>query len=360
MKIGLVRKGYSATGGAERYLQRLAGQLQKQGHEPVLFAGMEWPAAGAFPGPLHHVEGPSPLAFARELEKSRRRFPVDYLYSLERLTACDAYRAGDGVHRSWLDRRRKIEAPWKSLFRSWQPKHRQVLQLEEAMMHHLGAGCIVANSRLVAREIHEYYGYPVDRLQVVYNGLCEEATQPPPPGARDAIRQRLGLSGDDRLALFLGTGWERKGLGQAIDAVISAGPPWSLAVVGRGRRPRRSGHDRILFAGPTSDPKPWFAAADLFLLPTWYDPFSNACLEALAAGLPVVTTAANGFSEIMAPGVDGTVAATAADLEGLTRALHEWQAPGPEQAGRTERIAKAARFTIERNARETLEILIPR
>ena len=99
------------------------------------------------------------------------------------------------------------------------------------------------------------------------------------------------------------------------------------------------------------------AAADVFILPTLYDPFSNACLEALAAGLPVVTTADNGFAEILTPGADGEVVPHAADVDALAAALRAWADPTRRAAARETIRAKAARFTIEENLARTLAVL---
>jgi UDP-glucose:(heptosyl)LPS alpha-1,3-glucosyltransferase len=101
-----------------------------------------------------------------------------------------------------------------------------------------------------------------------------------------------------------------------------------------------------------------YGAADIFLLPTIYDPFSNACLEALAADLPVVTTRANGFSEIMENGVHGTVLDDPRNTEAICDALQFWSdSARREQAGI--RICELAdRFDISANVARTLEILL--
>ena len=57
---------------------------------------------------------------------------------------------------------------------------------------------------------------------------------------------------------------------------------------------------RVTFAGPQTDPKPYYGAADAFVLPTLYDPFPNAALEAMACGLPVVTSTKSGAAELVA------------------------------------------------------------
>src|SRR4051812_12660240 len=103
--IGFVRRGYSQSGGAESYLKRLGRGLAELGHEVQLLATKDWPASDWPFGTIIEVTGASAKAFADEVEKLRTSARCDVLMSLERIWNCDIYRAGDGVHRSWLARR---------------------------------------------------------------------------------------------------------------------------------------------------------------------------------------------------------------------------------------------------------------
>src|SRR5258708_4364884 len=114
MKLGLVRRGYSATGGAEAYLLRLAAELARRGHA------------------------------------------LDLLVSLERVWSCDLYRAGDGVHAAWLERRAAFEPAWRGFLRHFNPKHRELLELERALLTG-GARRIIANSEMVKLEITAHF-----------------------------------------------------------------------------------------------------------------------------------------------------------------------------------------------------------
>jgi UDP-glucose:(heptosyl)LPS alpha-1,3-glucosyltransferase len=96
--------------------------------------------------------------------------------------------------------------------------------------------------------------------------------------------------------------------------------------------------------------------SSLFVLPTYYEPFSNACLEAFAGGVPVITTTANGFAEILKPGVDGEIVAPG-DLPALTNAMHQWLQRGERAELRDQLKTRAAEFSIERNVAETMEVL---
>ena len=353
MRIGLVRRGYSASGGAEAYLFRFAAAACAAGHEPVLICGGEWPD-GVWPHDRIVVAGKTPEEFAERLEDRRASGGWDVLFSLERVWACDVYRAGDGVHAAWLERRRQFEPAWRGWFRNLQRKHREILELECALFTG-GARRVIANSQMVKDEIIRFYGTPPEHVHVVHNGVPIHAAD---PGAREKIRAELGLAPSEYVALFAGSGWDRKGLRHAIVAVNALKIPATLLVAGRGESRGLPSSDRVRFLGalPGEKLRAVLAAADVFLLPTIYDPFSNACIEALAAGLPVITTTANGFAEIIAPGVDGDAVASG-DTRALAAALASWADPARREAVRPRLIEKAARCSVEENFARTLEVI---
>ncbi len=113
----------------------------------------------------------------------------------------------------------------------------------------------------------------------------------------------------------------------------------------------------VQFLGEVADILRVYAAADIFILPTIYDPFSNACLEALACGLPVITTRSNGFSEIIEDSVHGSIVDHAGDLIGLRDAIRFWSDPARRAAARSANIELASQFDISRNVEQTLAIL---
>jgi UDP-glucose:(heptosyl)LPS alpha-1,3-glucosyltransferase len=103
---------------------------------------------------------------------------------------------------------------------------------------------------------------------------------------------------------------------------------------------------------------PVYAASDIFLLPTIYDPFSNACLEALASGIPVITTRANGFSEVIENGVHGSIVDLASDISSLRDAIRFWSDESRRSAARSTIIERASQFDISNNVGKTLAILL--
>jgi UDP-glucose:(heptosyl)LPS alpha-1,3-glucosyltransferase len=352
MKLGLVRRGYSGTGGAESYARRFAEAVIAAGHESVLFGSAEWTEV-SWPGRKLLVEGNTPRQFANALRKAKPKAHCDFLFSLERVWECDAYRAGDGVHAAYLQRRAAHEHWWKPFFRRLQSKHRQMVRLERALFTR-GAKCIIANSTMVKREIQQFYRTPANRLHVVLNGVPQV---PPDSELRLLQRKEFGLTQQSYALLFAGSGWERKGLRYAIQAVKRV-PEAKLFIAGNGKRRGLPKCDRVHFLGPQppAEMQALYNMADVFFLPTIYEPFSNACLEAMAAGLPVITTEANGFAELLSV-IDGEIVSNPADIPALVGAIKAWENPA-KRAGAWQHLrAKAARFTIEANLAKTLEII---
>ena len=354
MKIGLVRRGFSPTGGAESYLKRLGRALTDAGHQAILYSTRDWPRAEWPFGPLIPSDASSPLRFAKQIQDSRQ--PDQILLSLDRILRCDCYRAGDGLHKLWLEHRVAHEPGWRAFFRFANRKHTELLELERNLLQRGGARHVIANSRMVQKEIIHEFAYPKDNITVVYNGLPDIGFERKPQSRAD-VRRALDLREQDVALLFAGSGWNRKGLKYAIQALGRiANPNVRLLVAGTGHKQRQNSN-KVRFLGPVTNMQSLYVAADIFVLPTVYDPFSNACLEALSQGLPVITTATNGFSEIIASGVHGAVIERADDVDALHQAIEKWIDPECRESAR-EQCAEIARgYTIQRNVQETLAVL---
>jgi UDP-glucose:(heptosyl)LPS alpha-1,3-glucosyltransferase len=364
IRIGFVRRGYSRSGGAEAYLKRLAAGVVKAGYGIQLVTTNEWPEDQWPFGSIKRLESTTVIGFADELEQIRPHLDCDVLFSLERVWSCDVYRAGDGVHRAWLARRRKFELPLKQFVRGVSRKHRDLLELEQSLFEKRKAVRVIAASQMVVNEITGVYRYPADKIDLVRNGVPVERFRFD-PALREQSRSNLELKPDQIVLLFVGSGWERKGLMFAIEAMaLCKSQKMRLLVVGRGdSRPYRTmrlrfwREDPVRFLGEVADLVPVYAAADIFILPTVYDPFSNACLEALASGLPVITTRSNGFSEIIDEGVHGSVVDNPANLVGLRDAIHFWSNSSSRETAPPANIERASHFDISNNVAQTLEVL---
>lgn len=347
MKIGLIRRGFSQTGGAEAYLLRLAEGLASAGHDPILVTSGDWPSAAWQHGEIIRLPGSTPTQFANAFLKTKSHFDVSL--SLERTPGCDVFRAGDGVHAAWLKRRAAYEPAWKCFFRRWNPKHGALTILERQVFE--SCGFIIANSRMVATEITDWFAVPPEQIRVIPNGIGQAL----PVMEKSAARAALGMDAACFCALFVGTGWDRKGLDLAVKAMDSLPGNPVLLVAGRGDQQAFQGRS-TKFLGPTKNLPAIFAAADVFVLPTYYDPFSNACLEALAAGLPVVTTSANGCSEILVEGKHGSTVPPG-NVTDLAAALDSWRSANREQIA-NDCKQLASEFSLEKNTSETIKVLL--
>lgn len=328
MKIAFVRKVYTPYGGGERYLAQITERLRGQGHEVHIFAHRWDPdqkngrnEEGR--APLFHrvpmIQSPSfleALTFAFFSRKLLLEETFDIIHSFERTFYQDIYRAGDGCHREWLIQRRKLD-PWTKRNTYWvNPLHQTLLFLERRLFRSPRLKKIIANSRRGKQEIIRHYAVPGEKIEVIYNGVDLEAFHPRNVALfRKSLRKELKIPLEAMVVLFLGSGFRRKGLDNLIASfplIKKRVPHAVLIVAGKDgiqhyrELAKRLGVERnILFLGPTQRAKELYAASDLFALPTLYDPFSNACLEAMATGIPVLTTPQNGVAEIIEDGQNG-------------------------------------------------------
>ena len=357
LNIGFVRRGFSPSGGAEAYLRRVAGALVAAGHEATLFTTEDWPEKEWAFGRIICIGEEGPIAFADELERSDPRKHCDLLVSLERVWRCDFFRAGDGVHRAWLERKAQFETKLTKIVRHFNRKHDAILRLEKALLGNGGARRVIANSAMVRDEIVRHYGFADDAIDLIRNGV-RVSDFGPAPRKRAAARAQLRIGVDEIAVLFLGSGWERKGLRFAIGAIEKMRDQrMRLLVAGRGNQ-RKYRSSNVTFLGEIEDVRLPLAAADIFILPTVYDPFSNASLEAMAAGLPVITTRSNGCSEIIESKVHGSVVDCPNDVNALSAALHFWSDESRRLTARPALLERATQFDLSRNVAHTLEVLL--
>jgi UDP-glucose:(heptosyl)LPS alpha-1,3-glucosyltransferase len=326
MKIALIRRRYSPHGGAENYVDRLAQKLLALGHEVHLF-GAEWPRRpGLVLHPLPLFPGPGLfklLYFNRKVEKAVDRKAFEVIQSFEKTACQDIYRAGEGCHREWLWQRKKYEPFHKRMGAAINPFHWLTLALERRLFERSDTRFFIANSQRGRQEILTHYRTPPEKIKVIYNAV-EFPSESAAPA--EAVRRER----EERILLFVGSGFRRKGLYfllGALPAVLKE-VQVRLIVVGEGdqgkaaRLAARLGVGRqVSFIGPVKDPGSYYRGADVFVLPSLYEPFSNACLEAMSLGLPVVTTEMNGASEALLSGENGVVVRDPADLKDLAQAV---------------------------------------
>jgi len=351
VRIAIVRQRYNPYGGAERFVARALPALERGGAELTLISRSAegWGARRVVcVDPFYLGSLWRDWAFARAARAAWRRLGFDVVQSHERIPGCDLYRAGDGVHRRWLELRRAAAGLFERLAIALNPYHRYVCGAERRMFEHPRLRAVICNSRMVRDEIQRAFRVAPEKLHVIYSGVDLEHFHPRLGEAmRGKTRAELGCRPRDTLFLFVGSGFARKGLDAAIEALRHAGNEsfWVL-VVGTDRD---EGHYKNLskglnvrFLGGKEDVRPLYAAADCLILPTRYDPFPNTVLEAFAMGLPAIVSSRCGAAEIVEPGVSGWVCEPD-DAPALARVMHT-----ADQAVRTPRAGEAARKTAER------------
>jgi UDP-glucose:(heptosyl)LPS alpha-1,3-glucosyltransferase len=360
VKIAIIRQRYNPFGGAERFVERALGALAEEGAEVTLIT-RSWdgaPRAGfkqitCNPGYSRLFGGRAARdrSFVAAAQAAMASGGFDITQSHERIPGCMIFRAGDGVHAAWLEHRARILSPLQRLAQRWSAFHRYVVATEQAMFAHPALQAVICNSQMVADEIHHFYGVDRSRLQVIYNGVDTAQFQPALADEfRATTRAATGIAPSVPLLLFVGSGFERKGVPQLLQAAARMQRTEArIVIVGADRKLKvmkalalKLGlGERVIFTGPLKNVRPWYGAADGFVLPTLYDPCPNAALEALACGLPIVTSTTCGAQEWVKAGENGWVV-DAVDEVQLAARLDDLAGLAGNAAART-----AARRSVE-------------
>ncbi len=317
MKLAIVRQKYTPFGGAERFVAQALEALRKQG-VVVEIVARKWQGdtAGIDCNPFYLGRIWRDAGFAHCVQRVIASGRYDLVQSHERIPGCHIFRAGDGVHATWLELAGK---PFARL----SPWHRYTLAAEAAMLRHPALEAVICNSRMVRDDIALRFPEAAEKLRVIYNGVDLAHFH---PGLREELRgstrKKVGVGETAPVILFVGSGFARKGVAALLKTL--AGMTTRNAevwVVGKDKQQGRYealAHrlgiaHRVHFFGGQPEMRPFYAAADVFCLPTLYDPMPNATVEALACGLPVVTTPGSGASELIVPGANGYICAAHED-----------------------------------------------
>ena len=333
MRVALVIERFEPRGGGvESVAWNAAGALARRGVEVHVLArrGQDHPDAA-----LHRLAVPSfwqplrVLAFSRAAARCAAAERFDVVHAFSRTRHQHVFRAGGGSHADYLAR---SHGALGVRLRRLSPRHAVLLAMERAVFAD-PRQTIQCNSTMVRDELAAR-GVPRERLVVIANGVDLERFH---PRRREAAFRRLrepmvpaGGGGpgaaDAPVWLFAGSGFRRKGLEVALRALARSAPSAMLWVAGRDepapwrRRAEALGvGPRVRFLGLRDDLADLYAAADALLLPTRYDAFANVCLEALASGLPVVTSGANGAALLVREA--GVVVEDPGDVDGFAKAL---------------------------------------
>lgn len=313
MKIALVHKRYDRLGGAEWDCYELSQQLAARGHDVHLVVGecrVPIPAGVTLHRvPVARVGQVGKLAsFALMAPRTWRRVGADVVIGFGRTVGQDVMRASGGVHKRYLERVAAERGGLTALRQRLSPYHRLLLAIERRQYTPGGVGVVLAVSELSRQEILESYPImPPANVAVLHYGIDIERFHPARRSSDGpVVRNELGLGAEQPVVLLVGTGFRRKGVDTLLD-IWRREPPAGAALVVVGNDQHLAARTRaarelpgpVVFTGPRRDVERLYAAADLFALPSLHEGCPVAILEALASGLPVVTSRATGAPELL-------------------------------------------------------------
>lgn len=371
MRIAIVRRSCSLKkAGAERYCVNLFRNLQKLGHE-VTILGEEIDdelrqEVGFVKVPVNRLTSwTRNRSFARNSGALAKAGGYDVVHGLSRAEGLDTCRLTDPLQTHWVNV--YYRHPLERWIQKQNPRHRALFELERGQFGPGGARRIITQSRLDTRLLQEYFGVAPERIRQISNGVDLATFHPSAGERREEIRDALGIPRDVPLLAFAGMDFRRKGLGSLLTALSRCrSRETRLVVYGSGAIPayrrlaaRLKVADRVVFAGRRQDMPACYAAADLFVLPTIYEPFPNVNLEAMATGTPVVTTRTAGGADLVIDGQNGYLVSSAQAIDELTDSIDYHLNLASETVRKMSVFSRqtAERFPLEENARQTAAVL---
>lgn len=339
MRIGIIVENFRPhSGGLEQWSYQFARWLANSGHELHVFSksfSREVLELGIVP---HAVPSRlSKLGFAAEVSQLIHDWNLDVTHDMGFSWGCDIVQPHGGSREAAFRRNVEIRPRLlRSVYRRLWPKlprHREFREIMDRQ-YRASPSLVIALSNMVARDLSHDYGVPHERIRLIYNGVDTERFSPRnTQDLRAEARRKLGISDDTLALLVVAQNHRLKGVPELLRAVgvlSGKGLPVHLAVVG-GKKVRSSpignsqsnASNSVLFVGQADDPLPFYSAADVYVHPTHYDPCSLVVLEALACGLPVVTTRYNGVGELIEDGRQGYVIDEPGNLAAMCGSLRQ-------------------------------------
>lgn len=382
MKIAIVIEHFNpAKGGAETYTAGLLQWLCGEGHEVTVFT-QDWAAEPAgvtmVAVPVKGISAARRyLSFSTEASQLVAGGAFDIVHSMARILRQNVFHPHGGVMKASLDQslassRSGLERGLRRAARWLNTKQDILLELEHIIYTESPPPRLIAVSKMVAADMKRYYDVDEAKIDVVYNGVDGKRFKPENRDLfRDELRRELGL-GDDEVALLLvAHNYRLKGAEIFIRVLSELGKRGREGVKGVvvGSQPEAFGvypklaekmglADEVIFHEAVGDIERFYAAADIYVHPTFYDPMSLVVLEAMASGLPVITTRYNGCSEIITDGVEGFAVDQPRDIAAFVEAIEELL-----DASRRMEMGRAARelaleFPLERNFEAVAEVYL--
>jgi UDP-glucose:(heptosyl)LPS alpha-1,3-glucosyltransferase len=379
MEVGLCYESVlPARGGCEHYISDLARRLARDGHGVHLFA-CRWDSS-ALPAPTiyHQLPAPTgprfvrPWRFAESCQDALRRHPVDVSIGFDKTWGQDILFPQGGVFsasraHNLLKHPPGLMRAAARVARTFDPAAHSFARLERRQYLTPPRPLILAISEMTRRHFRDYLGLPESEVRVLHAAIDPDRfTADDRPARRDRERRGWGVAIDEPVGLFVGMNYRLKGLAQLLRAIVHVPPDRRFRIVIIGsqkytryqRLARQLGvSDRVRFLGFRADPRDAYFAADFLVHPTFYDPCSLVALEALACGLPVLTSRHNGALEKLNPPHDGLVIEDPHDARDLARALTKISNPDQLPARKAAAAEAGVRWTFDDHYRQLLGIL---
>ncbi len=366
-----------ARGGCEMYIADLARRLAAEGHEVHLLA-CRWDAAALPPATRYHPltvpRAPRflrPWVFGSACLKAVQNHPDLVSIGFDKTWGLDILYPLGGLHAASADHNlrkhaRPLVRTFARLAKGLDLAHHAFTLLERRQYLGPHRPLVVVNSDMVRRHFQQYYGIPAAAVRVVPAAIDPARfVEDDRLARRQALRRRCGIGPDEVVAAFVGMNYRLKGLEPLLHAVrhLPAEQSFRLLVAGSPRTERyqklarRLGvAERVCFLGYCAQTRNCYFAADFLVHPTFYDPCSLVVLEALACGLPVITTRCNGASELISPPQEGYVVDDPHDHAALAWYMAELFDPGHRAACAAAARKRAAAWTFDQHYRMMLEV----
>jgi len=340
LRIALIRQRYTPYGGAERFVENALNALQENTQIELTLISRKWDGANnpdisnIHCNPFYIGRLWRDYSFAHCACHKIHDNNFDLVQSHERIPCGNIYRAGDGVHRVWLQQRNRILPWWKQLLIKINPYHNYLLRQEIRLFTNPDLSTIIVNSEMVKNELLHYFPNISAKITVIHNAVNTDRFHPKlKEKYRSSIRVKLGIPQHNPIILFVGSGFERKGLPLLLK-ILPRIDKAHLLIIGKDRKLKYHKQQiqnttiekQVHFLGPIKDPLPYYGAADAFAFPTLYDPLPNTVLEAMASGLPVVISDSCGATDLVHDGVEGYIR-DALDESGWVEALKQTLQP---------------------------------
>ena len=225
MHIALTHLRQAKIGGTEQVLNALSTHLVKRGHRVTIVcrSHQEPPCPGVTfvrLAPPTWSKTARVLAFARDVERHVQAASYDVIMGLGRTWSQDVLRTGGGTYASFLEHARRFsDTPLERWLGIKESQHRAALEIERRALLPHAYTKIVANSRMVARDLVRRYAVSERDIELVYNGVDLARFRPKSGAERAALRSELGLATGDLVLSFVGSGFGRKGLDRLLAAM---------------------------------------------------------------------------------------------------------------------------------------------